>query len=89
MDSMGEEYYILPWILMNLCLLASGVSKDRLTLRSGWRRSSLSGLLTVKGTGMREQGSLKGVGTHRGNLCVDAQIVPNPDVRIYSFIKGL
>ena len=39
-------------------------------LRSGWRDSSLSGLLTVKGTGMREQGSLKGEGTHRGNLCV-------------------
>ena len=50
---------------------------------------SLSGLLTVKGTGMREQGSLKGVGTHRRYLCVDAQIIPNPDVRIYSFIKGL
>ena len=31
---------------------------------------SLSGLLTVKGTGMREQGSLKGEGMHRGNLCV-------------------
>ena len=40
-------------------------------LRSGWRGSSLSGLLTVKGTGMREQGSLKGEGTHRGNLCVE------------------
>ena len=40
-------------------------------LRSGWRDSSLSGLLTVKGTGMREQGSLKGEGTHRGNLCVE------------------
>ena len=38
---------------------------------SGWRGSSLSGLLTVKGTGMREQGSLKGEGTHRGNLCVE------------------
>ena len=31
---------------------------------------------------MREQGSLKGEGTHRGNLCVDAQIVPNPDTSI-------
>ena len=40
-------------------------------LRSGWRGNSLSGLLTVKGTGMREQGSLKGEGTHRGNLCVE------------------
>ena len=29
--------------------------------------------------GMREQGSLKGEGTHRGNLCVYTQIVPNPD----------
>ena len=46
---------------------------------SGWRRISLSGLLTVKGTVMREQGSLKGEGTHRANLCVDAQIFPNPD----------
>ena len=29
---------------------------------------------------MREQGSFKGVGvgTHRANLCVDAQIFPNP-----------
>ena len=35
-----------------------------------------------KGTGMREQGSLKGEGTHRGNLCVDTQIVPNPDKSI-------
>ena len=31
---------------------------------------------------MREQGSLKGEGTHRGNLCVDTQIVPNPDTSI-------
>ena len=31
---------------------------------------------------MREQGSLKGEGTHRGNLCVDAQIFPNPDKSI-------
>ena len=46
---------------------------------SGWRRISLSGLLNVKGTVMREQGSLKGEGTHRANLCVDAQIFPNPD----------
>ena len=48
------------------------IINESLTLKSGWRRSSLSGLLTVKGTGMREQGSLKGVGTHRGNLYVDA-----------------
>ena len=53
--------------------------KGPLKLKSGWRRISLSGLLTVKGTLMREQGSLKGEGTHRGNLCVDAQIFPNPD----------
>ena len=42
-------------------------SKDRLHLRSGWRGTSLSGLLTVKGTGMREQGSLKGEGI--GEIC--------------------
>ena len=53
--------------------------KGPFNLRSGWRGNSLSGLLTVKGTVMREQGSLKGEGTHRGNLCVDAQIFPNPD----------
>ena len=33
----------------------------------------------MKGTVMREQGSLKGEGMHRGNLCVDAQIILNPD----------
>ena len=37
-------------------------------LRSGWRDSSLSGLLTVKGTGMPEQGSLNGEGTD-GEIC--------------------
>ena len=42
--------------------------KGPFNLRSGWRANSLSGLLTVKGTVMREQGSLKGEGTHRGNL---------------------
>ena len=29
-----------------------------------------AGFLFVEDTGMREQGSLKGQGTHRGNLCV-------------------
>ena len=28
---------------------------------------------------MREQGSLKGEGTHRENLCFDAQFFPNSD----------
>ena len=58
------------------------IIKGSLKLKSGWRRSSLSGFLTAKGTIMREQGSLKGEGTHRGNLCVDAQIFPNPDKSI-------
>ena len=33
----------------------------------------------MKGTGMREQGSLKGEGTHRGNLCVQI-FKPNLDI---------
>ena len=45
--------------------------------QSGWRRSSLSGLLTVKGTSMREKGSLKGEGSHRRILFVDAQKFPH------------
>ena len=49
-------------------------SKDRLNLRFGWRGTTLSGFLTVKGTVMREQGSSKGEGTHRGRLFVGAQI---------------
>ena len=43
----------------------------------------------LKGTGMREQGSLKGEGTHRGNLCVDTQIVPNPDTLIEEYQKEM
>ena len=54
------------------------IMKESLTLKSGWRRSSLSGVLTAKGTRMREQGNLKEDGTQRRNLCVDTQIVPNP-----------
>ena len=38
---------------------------------------------------MREQGSLKGEGTHSGNLCVDAQIFPNPDTSIVIYIDSL
>ena len=37
---------------------------------------------------MREQGGLKGEGTHRGNLCVDAQIVPNPDTSIVIYLDS-
>ena len=33
----------------------------------------------MKGTVMRDQGSFKGEGTHTGSLCLDAQVVPNPD----------
>ena len=36
---------------------------------------------------MREQGSLKGVGTHRENLCVDAQIIPNPDMSFVIYLR--
>ena len=45
--------------------------------------TSLSGLLTVKGTGMRKQGSLKREGTHRGNLCVQifTQILPLKNIQ--------
>ena len=40
---------------------------------------------------MREQGSLKGGegGAHKGNFIACVQIHKNPEVRIYSFIKGL
>ena len=36
----------------------------------GWRYTERAGFLFVEGTRMREQGSLKGEGTHRGNLSV-------------------
>ena len=43
-------------------------SKDLYTLRSGWRGTSLSGFLTVKGTVMREQGLSRG-GGRIGEIC--------------------
>ena len=47
-----------------------------------FQNTTRAGFLFVKGTRMREQGSSKGEGTHRGNLCVDTQIFPNPDKSI-------
>ena len=35
-----------------------------------FQNTTRAGFLFVEGTGMRQQGSLKGEGTHRGNLCV-------------------
>ena len=74
--SLVDIFCICLWVCLGKFI------KGPFKLKSGWRRISLSGLLTVKGTVMREQGSLKGKGTHRGNLCVDTQIVPNPDMSI-------
>ena len=58
------------------------------------RGTERAGCLFVEDTGMREQGSLKGQGTHRGNLCVHIfkQILTLKDIQrkkskqeIYSF----
>jgi hypothetical protein len=57
-----------------LYINSKGDIKGPFKLRSGWRGNSLSGLLTVKGTVMREQGSLKGEGTHRGNLFANVNL---------------
>ena len=71
--SLVDIFCICLWVCLGKFI------KGHFKLKSGWRRISLSCLLTVKGTVMRYQGSFKGEGTHTGNLCVDAQIVPNPD----------
>ena len=45
--------------------------KGPFKLRSGWRDTTLAGFLFVEGTGMREQGSLKGEGTD-GEICASS-----------------